>query len=1692
MASNVSASAARLALVTLLLGAAYPAFAVNCSDPPYFGVIDGDVHPAPTQIQFDMNCRVQNYPLSAGGLGTNFSFTQGAWLVIFDNVYHTGNMSCNQNELHDHKLWLTNGSLTTIRESCRSLLIPVEKIDKENPGPTAVLGVPFTYTLTIPVLFDPATGSVINHSGSANDLHGIRIWDDLTETGADLTYVSHSVYWKDSGTPVAHTFSDGGDGKHLSFEFPDAFVLPKETQIVIEITVVLDDSPNNTPGTQFVNTAKWEFGRLIDDVFYQPLPGEWGVTDPMTIVAPNFVVNKSGPDLIGGLNLGEDGIYTIDVWNGGAFAGDAFNVTIRDLLPSSPTNNPPFTVGGMCDFVSEILSVTLAGNPLSEGVDYTASYAGAPACELSLTLLDAAGPIGADQNLIITYRARLDSESQHGAILTNIAGATQWYAEDSSNPARPAYGCALTDGTPGVEDCQDAHQTLVVLSGYFFEKTAHDPDTGALVTASLPGRTLRYRLRLRNFEEQALDNVRFFDDMGALNGFPAFVPGSLSLVSVPPGADVSNTSPGGGTNGAGVLDVRGMSVPAGGEIEVIFDITLDPTLTEGTEVTNQADLYVGATLITVSDDPNVNGQANPAIDGDEDPTVVVIFETVLPDPPLKAALQPTATIGEHFTYHITVPGNLSTEPLYDVQIQDNLALTGADLRVVSIDRVSGPGTWTPVNLNGGADQDTNLIIGDAGNGIDIPPNAQIVIAVTVELLNTSTNVRPLAFGNTASFTYNTEKGDFGTSVSGGVSAPAMMTVVEPVLTMTKAVANVTVGKAASDPADVGDTLEYTLTVTNSGDSPARDVNVTDILPADLALVDASSAATVNGNPVPLLPPGVIAPNTLFWGIDSGNDLEIPVGGVLVLTYRVTVEELGAANIENSAWVDWTSLEGVHPTDPFPGRERTGAGCAIGTVTAPNTYCYGPETATIATLDSNAIAKAVISDTWDTGGSSADDGIARVGDVVTYALTLTLREGPTRNVTIQDTLDPGLAFVDVVSINGDTTAPYSAVAPFSHADITGVPAAGATGTLTWTLGDVVNAPDGDPDNDTFVIVYRARVQHGPAEPPPVTPTTTALNNQATLGYTYSDGVTPVPLDPDRMQASASVEVRQPSITSLVKTGTVLGPPVEGDGSQASPYVVDLIENRMSFGVQACNTGDAPAYGVVITDQLAWELDEADVAAPVVTINGSPATAGVDYVYLAPASRGGEMRFTLSTPIEPGQCVTIAYDDVGFHTDIGPNQTWSNEATVAEYWSLPPSDAREYVTIAPVAPSLVWMTNAQTLEPPLKVLASPASGEATIGEEVVYQITVPGEPVNAALFDVVVSDTLHPSLEYVSATATLGGNPLPLTDNTAGNEVSLGIAQIPLGGQAVIELRARVANNGEANAGVSFTNTASYTYAESAGGTPLLGGAGVTPEPLTLVEPLLGIEKAVANVTNPGEPPVAGDVLRYTLTFPASAGPEYSDAFDLGIVDTLSLGLAYQPGTATVDGSGNTIADPVVAGDGIDTPQTLTWDPAAGAADIGVPEGTTVTVTYDVVVLGTVEALQDLVNSAWVQWTGLDGESAYERTGEGCPAITPPNDYCAGPATTTVTTAPPTLRFQKTVLSGTTATPGDVVRYRLEIQNESDVAFSGFSLVDDLDALNDPAMFVPGTLSLDGALPAGPRTRAIRTAGARGPASSTSGI
>jgi uncharacterized repeat protein (TIGR01451 family)/fimbrial isopeptide formation D2 family protein len=1653
-----------LLLFALVLGAAFSAQAGSdfCSGYPLVNgshVIDGN-DPAltpltlPSSIGIDANCTFQNFPQSPAkwpdGLTSTLNFKSDGFLAIFNNVYYSGNMAC---AVTTTKIWFVNpGAIYAPNNSCQGLFIPVEAIAKQSPAATASVGVPFTYTLTIPVMFDPTTGTWYNNP-SPNTLGNIRVSDNLTAaaTGAEMTLVGINAYFKGSGVPVPVT--NNGDSKHLDFTLPD---VAAGSQIVVEMTVVLDNTPTNTAGTQFINTAVWEFSRLIDGVLHSPLPGQSGVSTPMTIGEPSLTLTKMSQTPT--INLGMPANFTLNVQNINIGGGDAWDTTILDNLPAGMCQYDPRSTVTAQIYESD---GTTWVRDLVNGTDFQLTWNGGT-CQLSVTTLDTpAAKIGPTQRLIIKYQAEIDSTGvASGAQLTNVAGATRWFSGDISKTGRRQYGpYPLTNGTPGTLDFQDTYTITAALAGYYFQKTVQDLTTGVSTYSAttpltaFPGDRVRYTLLIQNFTWPTLSNTTMNDDLGAQNMSAVFQPNSLTLAGTDLPAGTYTVCSSCGTNGAGTISINGLTLGSNQQYRIQFDVTLASTLTNGTTVLNQPSLTGVDTTSKVwsgvSDDPYINGTVLLGSGGDKTSLVINAPGALSKTSPASG----TAPIGQPFSYLITVPAVAANVPMYDVHILDNLP---ANVNFVSAQVVSG-GTWNLTNTG----TTTNLVLQDLATGIDIPAGGQAVIGVTVAVQNIAANTNGVSFVNNASYTYNKIQGG-GISTQGtGAAGSASMSVVEPHLIAAKTVSYASpAGQAITVPAKVGDVLQYTITIPNNGSSEAYDADVIDTLPSNVQLYNVLPAQ-INGGPVvgfkaspatsataPALPPGTVA-----WGstYNSDGSLDIRVGETLVLTYQVQVMSVNGAPLTNTAWAAWNSLDGG-----ISG-ERTGAGCPTNIV-SPNNYCTAPASATpVPTLDPTTITKSVVSDSWITAPSTGIDKILRIGDTVVYQLALSLRAGALQIVAVADQLPAGLVFDSVVSINGDTSAPFGQTAPFTYADFNAPSVSGST--VIWNFGNITNSSSA---NSTFVIQYRARVATNTLTQQPAT----GLNNTATLSYTGSA----------LLNSSAAITIWQPIMSTPTKIDRA---------GRASPALVNVTADTMQFRLGSCNNGTAPAYSVKFIDLLASQLNQTTITPPGVSVGGTLLTAGTDYTYTPPAVRGGTMIFVLNTPVNPGQCVTIDYN-IGFYTDFGPNQTWNNSVTLDEYWSLPLQSGQKYGALGP---AIFTMTNSATISQPSKTLSAPASGEATIGDAVVYLITVPTTLINAALYDVTVADTLDSSLVYLSATEVSGNNFTLADSSVAPGQVNLTLAQIPAGKQAIIEVHARVANNSTANAGVSFLNSASYTYADTAGGARKSGGIGTTAIPLQIIEPVVTLIKSVSNQTNPGVPPTVGDVLRYMLVFQAAGGPgsnSYSSAFDLSIAEALSLGIAYN-GNVTVTGAGNTVSAPIITGDGITVPQSLSWGPAG--SNIDIPEGTTVTVSYEVKVLINVQSGQTLVASTRAQWTGLNGANNDERTGSGTPAV---NDYFLGPIAASIITKLPVLTFTKTVTAYDAITrqpvanakPGDTLKYTLTIQNGGTVGATNFTLTDELDKLNSPALFVPGSLTLV-TVPAGANTTLTSaTGGAKG--------
>jgi uncharacterized repeat protein (TIGR01451 family)/fimbrial isopeptide formation D2 family protein len=1700
-----------IALLLLVLGAASSAQAAGIlcsqfSERGVQGVVDGFDPATLTKVQsastfgIDMNCTVKNFPQSMGGFPItliNFDFPQQqSFYIVFENVYYYGNMSCNDPKQSDFWIYWAPGGYNNISPSCQQFMVPVDAVSKKNPAgqTTATIGVPFTYTVTVPLLGKLDTTGTFQYSATSDgvNLTNVVITDDLTRDSlgnlqaAAFSYVSNTAYlvnpttgartslgtltpgvsqaWLDAH-PVSATQPRLSDAtKHLVFSYENPLnsvllSLPAGYNIEIDLTVVLDNNPSvNTAGTTFTNTANMWFDKPINSTNMVDLQAWPGTTLPMEIVAPKLTLTKTGS--LKDINLNSQVVYTLNVQNTGG--SDAWNTTITDNFPAGMSTYSPVPTVTARIFAAD--GVTPVSGPLVNGTDYTLTWNGgsSSAGQLTLTLLDTA-KIAPTQRLIITYTAQLDSTGvASDTTLTNIAGATKWFSAKSSSGGE--YDRTITDGTPGTLDFQDAWSVTAAQAGYYFQKTVRDLTTGIYpATTAFPGDKLHYTLLLQNFKWPALNGITITDTL------PAGL-GSISNVTITPaGGSISVTQPSGGTPGS--ITITGLNLPEGvtttSQIKIDFDATLDSNLTNGTTISNQANLTGidsnGKPWSGPSDDPNINGSVLLGSGGD--PTVVTIQA---PGALSKANPAPaTATIGQQFSYTITVPATPTDVPLYDVKILDNLA---ANMTYVGAKVISG-GTWN-LTKTGTA---TNIILEDQNTGIDILAGGQATIEVTVALLNTAINHSGVTFTNTASYTYNKINGSL-TQGTGGAATTSGMTVVEPHLTAAKTVSYASpAGKSITSPAVPGDVLQYTVTIKNDGGSDAYEADVMDFLPANVSLEAGSATAQINGLPVSgfITTPKDLANGAVDWGFQNGDtSLHIPAGGTLVLTYQVRVLATSGASITNTVWVDWTSLSGS-----ITG-ERTGAGCP--NVTLPNNYCTGPASTSVTSFDPTNVVKSVVSDSWTTAPSPAT---LRVGDTVVYSVALTLREGVTQNVVVTDQLPAGLAFDSVVSINGDTSSPYISVAPFSYNNFTGPTVNGNI--VTWNFSNITNAIDNNSANNTFVIQYRARVMNTLAQ----IPTAQALQNNVTLSYAI-DGVAAT------KTSSAIINVSQPML-NVSKTAAPAGGGTVISAGELITYTVNITNN-----------GPAPAYNTVLTDTLPVGLRPAKVTTTSITlVNAGTVLPVLNAPYFSYNNTTGVVTWNFDTgvagayAIPAGETLRVVYQ-VTADSTLGAGMQLNNQALVQHYYSLDSKDPngsyrKDYLA---TSPSVAQLTSSSPTALSKQALVTTAA----IGQPFTYQIKIPASPQPTAMYDVHVTDDLSLALtgvtmSYVSGSANahlVSGTQSWATLSNSGTATNLNLSDptngldIPANDQLVVNITV-VLNNDTVNntLGKQFQNTAKYTFDSINNDTSSVkDGSPGTSGPVTIVGPTLTMQKSGPSTISAIAPGT------FTLNVQNTGG---STAWQTTLADILPNVTSPSPGSMCSAPTNVTAriyqADgvtPVSASlvSGTDFTVSFAGAPACTATITMKSSATAIPPTDRLIV--TYSASLDPNTAGGITLTNVAGATQWLSAD---PAVSAPANIqtVTGPLTNgtpgvldnqdafTVTTQAPLLNFTKTVYnvttgqSGANAKPGDTLQYSIKIQNVGALGASNFTLTDDLDKLNTPAMFAPGTLKLL-TVPAGANT------------------
>jgi uncharacterized repeat protein (TIGR01451 family) len=434
-----------------------------------------------------------------------------------------------------------------------------------------------------------------------------------------------------------------------------------------------------------------------------------------------------------------------------------------------------------------------------------------------------------------------------------------------------------------------------------------------------------------------------------------------------------------------------------------------------------------------------------------------------------------------------------------------------------------------------------------------------------------------------------------------------------------------VGVVKNGPAVVaaGDTIIYTLLITNAGADGANGTTYSDTVPAAITAVAAICGSATGG--------AVCAAPTVAGNVVSGTVPTLPSGGSVTITITGTAPATGQS-ISNTATV------AVPPgtTDPTPGNNTSTTTTPVVAIVA-NDNTYGPINGNTGNAN---VGNVLGNDTLN--GSGATVGTVTVS-VVTPASNAGVSLNPATGIVSVAPGTPGGTYTIVYricsqaqpAICDDATVTVNVTAPSADLSIvkSGPAAIAANGSISYTLV-ITNAGTGAADNATYADTVPAAIT-GVA----------ATCGSATGGAVCAAPVVAgnsvsgtVPTLPSGSSVTITITGTAPATAqSINNTATVSVPPGVTDPtpgnntSTTTTQVVAIVADDNSYGPINGNTGNSSVGNVLGND----------------TLNGAGATIGnVTISIVTPASNAGVSLSTATgnvnvAPGTPAGTYTIVY-------------------------------------------------------------------------------------------------------------------------------------------------------------------------------------------------------------------------------------------------------------------------------------------------------------------------------------------------------------------------------------------------------------------------------------------------------------------
>ncbi len=415
----------------------------------------------------------------------------------------------------------------------------------------------------------------------------------------------------------------------------------------------------------------------------------------------------------------------------------------------------------------------------------------------------------------------------------------------------------------------------------------------ASISPVVPGQDYNWNITVRNLGPLAVAPGQFID-------VTENIPAGLTVRAAPSSAGWSCTPPPGGYPANGPLNLScRYTVPAGGLAANANapNLAIPVVQPAAGSISNRACVALsgpGRVDGNAGNDCQTVGNASTATSAD-----LSITKTASPNP---------VVVGQNLTYVLTV-NNAGPDAATDVHVRDALANLLNPGGLVSAAVTTGSGTCNPAGPANG-DVTVDCTIPTLASG------ATAVVTIVVKPGNTGST--DLTRTNSATVHSN----DVGDPNRGNNTSNTTSTTVQPRVDMT-------VTKSVTpNPVHVGEPLVYVVTARNNGPSTATNVKITDVLPANTAMLGTATAT--NGGSCTAPADGAtsgtvectwasVPPNTQYTATFRLRPLAAALNTTIHNVVNVTTDSTETNTNNNSGSADATVIAAdldilVHKTD----------------------------------------------------------------------------------------------------------------------------------------------------------------------------------------------------------------------------------------------------------------------------------------------------------------------------------------------------------------------------------------------------------------------------------------------------------------------------------------------------------------------------------------------------------------------------------------------------------------------------------------------------------------------------------------------------------------------------------------------------------------------------------------------------------